>query len=57
MHGKGKYTDKNGNIYEGDYMLNIREGKGVYTELNKFKITVYTKIRGNLNLINQMESV
>ena len=34
MHGKGKFTYANGNVYEGDYHNDKRHGKGKYTLAN-----------------------
>ena len=31
MHGKGKYTDADGNQYEGDWVNGKKEGFGVMT--------------------------
>jgi hypothetical protein len=31
MDGKGKYTYANGDVYEGDWKNDVREGKGVFT--------------------------
>ena len=34
MHGKGKYTWANGNMYEGDYQTEKKHGKGTLTWAN-----------------------
>jgi hypothetical protein len=31
LHGKGKYTARNGEIYEGNFVINLLEGKGKIT--------------------------
>ena len=31
MHGKGKFTGKNGETYEGEYLNGLKNGYGVFS--------------------------